>query len=31
MVEDRRETLFYGGIAAALGLGLGLGIALALS
>jgi len=31
IVEDRRETLFYGGIAAALGLGLGLGIALAFS
>ena len=31
IVEDRRETLLYGGVAAALGIGLGLGIALVLS
>jgi hypothetical protein len=31
IVEDRRETLLYGGLAAALGIGLGLGITLMLS
>jgi len=31
IVEDRRETLLYGGVAAALGIGLGLGITLVLS
>jgi hypothetical protein len=31
IVEDRRETLLYAGIAASIGIGLGLGIALALS
>jgi hypothetical protein len=31
IVEDRRETLLYGGVAAALAIGLGLGITLALS
>jgi hypothetical protein len=31
IVEDRRETFLYGGMAAALGIGLGLGIALMLS
>jgi hypothetical protein len=31
IVEDRRETLLYGGIAAALSVGLGLGITLVLS
>ncbi len=31
IVEDRRETLLYGGVAAALAIGLGLGITLVLS
>jgi hypothetical protein len=31
IVEDRRETLLYGGVAATLAIGLGLGIALVLS
>jgi hypothetical protein len=31
IVEDRRETLLYAGVAAAIGIGLGLAIALALS
>jgi len=31
IVEDRRATLLYGGVAAALGIGLGIGIAFALS
>jgi hypothetical protein len=31
IVEDRRETLLYGGVAAALGLGLGLALTLVLS
>jgi hypothetical protein len=31
IVEDRRETLLYGGVAAALGIGLGLGITFVLS
>ncbi|MDP9307651.1 MAG: hypothetical protein M3P15_05015 [Actinomycetota bacterium] len=31
IVEDRRETLLYGGVAAALGLGLGLTLTLVLS
>ena len=31
IVEDRRETLFYGGVAATLAIGLGLGTALVLS
>jgi hypothetical protein len=31
IVEDRRETLLYGGLAAALGLGLGLTLTLMLS
>ena len=31
IVEDRRETLLYGGVVAALGIGLGLGITLVLS
>jgi hypothetical protein len=31
IVEDRRETLLYGGVTAALGIGLGLGITLVLS
>ena len=31
IVEDRRETLLYGGMAAAFGIGLGLGITLVLS
>jgi hypothetical protein len=31
IVEDRRETLLYGGVAAALGLGLGLALTLVLA
>jgi hypothetical protein len=31
IVEDRRDTLLYGGVATALGIGLGLGLTLALS
>ena len=31
IVEDRRETLLYGGVAATLAIGLGLGTALLLS
>jgi hypothetical protein len=31
IVEDRRETLLYGGVAATLAIGLGLGTALVLS
>jgi hypothetical protein len=31
IVEDRREMLLYGGVAASLAIGLGLGIALLLS
>ena len=31
IVEDRRETLLYGGVAASLAIGLGLGTALVLS
>lgn len=31
IVEDRRETLLYGGVAAALGVGVGLGLTLLLS
>ena len=31
IVEDRRETLLYGGVAGALGIGLGLGITLVLA
>jgi hypothetical protein len=31
VVEDRRETLLYGGVAATLAIGLGLGTALVLS